>query len=597
MRKIAWLLLLLWGGLSTVGAGAPAAGSKLHVWIVSGSEKYRLDEIPHSDGWLLDRQTGSVRLFSARNETVAFQILLRPDNPLKISNAVFRWENETLPPAKLFLEGYLYAPKSPRSSVTLPPGMYPDPLIPFWDPYGEGKPVALPFTLKPKETRGIWVDLRVPENAVAGDHAGVLQLFDGKNKELEVRVSVHVWNFSLPRARKLHTWIPLYWERLAKAEHLDPNRFFLRRNWDVILRYYQMAHDHGFVTQIANGVDEPDVQWDEKTGRLISIDWRGYDRYFGPILSGQAFRDKTPPDLWKIGGWLWWGLRNGDRPYFGGDYHNHRHLTAAHRRALRTYTQLFAQHFREKGWTTPELFCYLIDEPDFKSFPQLKTLIRELTETIHSASPDVKHMVTISPGLNPDMIGAVDIWATTGGTYWVPAMQARQRNGEEAWFYQDRPPFVGGQCLNQNGLSLRTWPWIARRYNVDGIFLWVGDFWPDDVYTNAKNWNDDYISNGIIFYPGGQLPQIGFPAIRGPVSSIRMKEWRRGMDDYAYFQLAGEKSRPIVKSIIHSALNPREYNPYWRHPLWAHEGDWSHDPRDWEMARRHLAQIILKNKG
>ncbi len=596
MRKILWLGVWLFGVFLIASTALAASGAKLHVWVVSSSEKYRLDEIPRSDGWLLDPQTGSVHLFAARNETVAFQILLRPDTYLKITNAVFRWKSGTLTPVQLFLESYLYAPKSPKASVTLPPGMYPDPLVPFRNPYGAPKPVALPFTLKPKQTRGIWVDVFVPEEALPGDATGTLQLLNGKQVELTLNLSLHVWNFALPRSVRLHAWIPLYWERLAAAENLDPKSMFLPQNWPVVLRYYQMAHQHGFVTQIANGVDQPDVEWNEKTGALLSIDWQAYDRCFGPILTGQAFRDKTPPNLWKIGGWLWWGLREGDRPYFGGDYHTHAHLTAAYRRALRTYTRLFADHFKKKGWTTPELFWYLIDEPDFKSFPQLKSIIRELTEAIHSGNPRVKHLVTISPGLNPDMIGAVDIWATTASTYWVPAMQARQKVGEETWFYQEHPPFVGGRSLAQNGLSLRTWAWIARRYDVDGIFLWVGDFWPQDVYTNAKNWNEDYISNGIIFYPGRQLPQIGFPAIPGPVSSIRMKEWRRGMEDYAYFQLAGTKAVPIVRSIIRSALNPQEYNPYWRHPLWAHEGEWSHNPRDWEMARRRLAQIILQGK-
>ena len=592
MRKFLWaVLILLFSGNLAFGINNVSIG------VVNDSRKIGPREKISSDKWIYNSATNTVDLYGAKNEIISFQIILRAKKRLEIANAFVQWEDNDAFKTDLFYESYLFAPEVPKKEVAEPAGEYPDPLIPFWDPGQKKRPVALPFVLAPKRNQPIWVDIQIPARCQAKVHKGVIRFRTGEGVRIKVNLQVHVWNFTLPAQQHLHAWIPLYWERLAEAEKLNPKTIFLQRNWPVVLRYYKMAHDHGFVTQITNGVDQPDIEWDERTGKILSIDWRAYDRYFGPILSGKAFADGTPPSIWKVGGWLWWGLRDGDKPFFGGDYQKAQHLTPAYKMALRSYTQAIENHFEEKGWTNSELFWYLIDEPDFESYPQLKTLIREITETIHAVTPNIKHMVTISPGLNPDMIGAVDIWAATGGTYWVPAMQARQRHGEEAWFYQDRPPFVGGQCLNQNGLSLRTWPWIARRYGVDGIFLWVGDFWPDDVYKNAVNWNSDNISNGIIFYPGGKLPEIGFPAIRGPVSSFRMKEWRRGMEDYAYFQLAGKEADPIVKKIIHSALNPNEYNPYWRDPLWAHEGDWNHNPKDWEMARRKLAEIILIKKN
>ncbi|GBE27676.1 hypothetical protein BMS3Bbin03_01605 [bacterium BMS3Bbin03] len=570
------------------------SGTSLRYWVVNESRKVHPGEKIKPEEWLFDAGTRTVLLFGAKNETVSFQIILRSKNRTKVANASFSWQKPSPLKGTFFWEGYLFAPEVPKKIVAGPKGEYPDPLVPFWDPYRKGRSVALPFTLTPGRNQPIWVDIKIPAGCPAGIHKGFIRFETDTKETIKIYLRLQVWNFVLPDKINLTAWVPLYWERLARAERLNPKSLFLPQNWPVILRYYQMAHDHDFVTQIANGVDQPKIVWDETTGKMKFIDWKTYDFYFGPILSGVAFSDGNPPALWKVGGWIYWGAREGDRPYFGDDYRTSAVLSPAHRAALRAYAGEIDRHFAEKGWRTPERFMYMIDEPDLKSYPNLASFIHDLGKTIHEGSSRIKHLVTAGPQASPALIGGVDIWATTGGTYWVPEMKKRQALGEKAWFYQDHEPFVGGNCLNQDGLSLRTWPWIAKRYGVNGIFLWVGDFWPKDVYQNALNWNRLYISNGILFYPGHQLPQINFPPIDGPVSSFRMKELRRGMQDYAYFQLAGKKAGVVVKGIIHSALNPEEADPYWKDPRWAKPGNWSHNPKDWEFARRKLAEIILK---
>jgi hypothetical protein len=135
---------------------------------------------------------------------------------------------------------------------------------------------------------------------------------------------------------------------------------------------------------------------------------------------------------------------------------------------------------------------------------------------------------------------------------------------------------------------------------VDGIFLWVGDFWNEDPYREARNWNDELLGNGILFYPGALLPTLGFPRMAGPISSFRMKALRRGQYDYDYFDLlrsrGGDPDR-VVSRVMRHALNEREYQPHWRHPLWGRPGDWSHDPAEWNAARREIAQEIVQRKA
>ena len=64
----------------------------------------------------------------------------------------------------------------------------------------------------------------------------------------------------------------------------------------------------------------------------------------------------------------------------------------------------------------------------------------------------------------------------------------------------------------------------------------------------------------MLFYPGARLSDEGLPNIDGPLSCLRMKAYRRGLQDYEYGWLlkqAGKESvaDEIVKRVIPVALS------------------------------------------
>jgi hypothetical protein len=179
-------------------------------------------------------------------------------------------------------------------------------------------------------------------------------------------------------------------------------------------------------------------------------------------------------------------------------------------------------------------------------------------------------------------------------------MAKRQELGEETWFYQHHEPFVGGNAVNVEGLAMRSWAWIAWRYKVDGVFLWAGNFWNEDPYRDPENWSRNLLGNGIFFYPGALTPTVGVPRVQGPISSFRMKAFRRGLLDYEYFELLrslGGDPDPLVESVVRSALNDEETDRHWQHSRWEQHGDWSHDPADWDAVRREVAAEIIKRRA
>jgi hypothetical protein len=583
---------LLAAGLLFAGYAAPAASDvPVATWVVDDSTKI----LPSLD---LGAPRKKVTLEGAGGETVAFQLVLesRVDRapvevkirPLESGEASIGAER-----FELFLEAFLDCPPVDKKMVTLGPGPYPDPLVPLWEKGPGSRPIAHPLRLKAGTRTVLWIDLSIPRAAAPGVYRGGLSLAPAGEQPVEVEVELSRYGFDLPRRQSLSAWVPLYAARLVRREKVEAV-FPSERGFALVRRYMKMANDHRFVTQLMDY--QPRTRFERSTGALESIDWTDYDRLNGPALDGSLFRDGEPPRLWKVGGFVYWGARPGDPPHFGGTKHD-RKVTSAHRRALSEYAAAIRKHFDEKGFVGPELFFYMIDEPDAKAQPHVGELIRSYGNAIHAAGSGIRHLVTVAPGDFRAARGGVDIWAVWGAGYVPSEMRARQALGERAWFYQKSEPFVGGHLLNSDGLGLRSWPWIAKRYGVDGIFLWVGNFWNENPYRDPVNWNDDQLGNGVLFYPGAMLPSIGYPAIEGPVSSVRMKTLRRGLFDYEYFELlkaSGGDPEPLVSGILRSALNEEGWNPIWKHPRWARHGDWSHDPAEWDGAVRAAALEISR---
>ncbi len=159
-----------------------------------------------------------INLSAARNEDQSFQIVTNgASNGLSNVNVkISDLEGpgrEVIPRTSftLYREKYVYvSSSSPNWGGTNKPkgaGWYPDALIPFTDPE-TGKPLsgatltAVPFNVKAGDNQPIWVDLLVPQDAKPGQYAGAYTVTSDQG-EFTGRISVTVWNFSLPTTPSL----------------------------------------------------------------------------------------------------------------------------------------------------------------------------------------------------------------------------------------------------------------------------------------------------------------------------------------------------------------------------------------------------------
>jgi hypothetical protein len=121
--------------------------------------------------------------------------------------------------------------------------------------------------------------------------------------------------------------------------------------------------------------------------------------------------------------------------------------------------------------------------------------------------------------------------------------------------------------IDQPVISYRIPTWLNRQYDINGLLYWTTSGWYDDKgpwlapamthYSrgNGVNFLARYFNGGgMLFYPG---KDAGFD---GPVTTIRLKNIREGLEDYEYFAiLESMGQKEFVKEMV-DAVCPEWWN-------------------------------------
>jgi hypothetical protein len=548
------------------------------------------------DGYLRENPAWdgrAITLAGARGETVAFQVMVRAgaaaleDVDVEVSD-LLRDGGGVIPSARLSRFREWYVPvtlpsESPAGSTGK--GEYPDALVPAETP-GFGLPLGIPA----RRTQGVWVDCAIPAAAQEGTYRGTVAVRTAAGSLARFDLALTVHPFALPAERHVR-WRMGYsgWETVPEhfgiaegsAEWLRLERDLYRLLWEGH-RVVPTTHYHALPLE-ARG-----------QGDALRIDWSGFDRRFGPYLDGSAFDDGIPVHVFSLPVNLhagWPGRLPDDPARVDAPT-----LTAAARE--------IGRHWDEKGWRVEDAFVYVADEPGPARFDS----IRRACTALRDGDPRIRRSVAFYTEFGRDartvvdaFTGLVTMWDVAGDHADVPALRGRQAAGDRIGTYQGGEPYQGGEALDHDGLALTTWPWIAWRYGLDDLFLYnvtewtyfrlarVKVPWSDgkrEIWENPLNQSWTTNSQGVLVYPGQYV------GIRGVVASIRLKQARRGMQDYEYLWLAAERGHRAQADAIARRLVPRalhEAGPLGRQ---GGRGAWARDPRAWAAARRELAALV-----
>ena len=458
------------------------------------------------------------------------------------------------------------------------------------------------FGIAAGRSQSIWADVYIPKTAAAGLYSGTVTVKEGASVSYSVPVRLTVKRFSLPDVPSSKTMLFMGYSDVARRYTGEsfPSAGTAQETTNKLVRdrHFMMAHRHKIAMIDADqgasawSADRPRDEWLPRLNGSLFTAANGYD---GPGVS-------TSNGVYSIGTYGTWGWSGGTEA------------------TMRTRTDAWENWFAANA-PGAERFLYLIDESsNYAQTEQWASWIKNNP----GAGRNLKSFATLplpDAVANVPSLNIVASWMAVGvSTTWQNAFNALTAiAGNKAYSYNGKRPASGSFATEDDGVALREVPWGQYKKGINRWFFWESAYYNDyqggrgqtnvfqtaqtfgsaptvDASVGQMGWN---VSNGdgVMFYPGTDTV---FPAesygVQGPMASLRLKTWRRGIQDVDYLTLAAAinptRVQQIVQSLVPKALwefgvsDPSD-------PTWVRTDiSWSINPDVWESARAELSAII-----
>ena len=529
-RGITCVLLAFLSALGcdfAIGAAAPT--DSVHVWPVDPLIKVFFDAAPGEPG------VASAEV--ARGEHASIQIAVRSEAPiagLKLEVPVLRRADgagELTSRAPRFV-GYVPVDRPTQTpskdQLRRPPADYPDPLL-------ENEAIDLAAD----RVQPIWLTVPIPTNAAPGTYTAVATV-TSTAADGEVRIpqelSIVVRDALAGPAR---LWVTEWFSPHARHMQISPERES-EEFYALLRRYARNMADHRHNVALVSPINL--ARFGAGKDGVLEIDFARFDRWVEVFVSEGV--------IGRIEGGHIGGREAGWESEFVVTVHSVRDNKVIMSRvdpgtaeADEFYAQFFpalVAHLKANGWLGIYM-QHLADEPitqNIASYRAMAALARKY-------APELR---IIEACHTKDLTGSIDIW--------VPQLnflhndfahyQARQKAGEEVWFYTCVFPQgeYANRFLEQPLIKTRLLHWINFRYGATGYLHWGYNQWTTDspfTHTTRPHGGPPYL-------PAGD-PWIVYPGRDGPLDSIRFEAMRDGIADYALLEALAQKDPAAARNL------------------------------------------------
>jgi hypothetical protein len=394
---------------------------------------------------------------------------------------------------------------------------------------------------------GVWITVRVPDDAAAGEHATTVTLAPTGGSPIEIPLTLYVFDFSLPPEINFATQlnvdvsslIPdggsvddaknlLYGLRFTPKSVTWPSGFGWSISWD----------NQSSTAPCEILWDEPDEPDEYSIGWLarryiLGEGWNGVG--FPNAMLFQFVDNSTPrPDSLC-------GIARGD--HYGTDEFN---------AEWSQWLGALEVYLADAGMLD-KAYYYVQNEPQNEEDERLANHLCRLTK---AAAPGLRIAISEEPkpeiAEHPDGPCGYDIWIAHVQAYAEDYAKQRQLMGETVWFYsldQDPDPFFNPTRVDVQGMHQRVIPWAAWIHRIRG---WA-------------------------YYDGGRF-------FDGPRPTVRAALFREGHEDYEYLWLANERQQPVVDVEEPVDATVRSIASSMK--------SWNHDPDQLMVLRHELGRFL-----
>jgi hypothetical protein len=573
-----------------------ASGSVRSIWAINDGEKIERDDVNNANKGSNSTWDGHrIKIFGARNEVIAFQIIVEADKEgigkLSVALPELRQSNGAADitygepqldptrysgrPIQIFSVNYMdvetpshaewvYQPGSPAAPKD-PTGWKPVQLIPENARSGRG---GFPLNVPGGLNQAVWVEIYTARTLPAGVYQGTLTVTADGQKHA-IPIELELFDFTLPDQNTMQAMV--YYEslqpKLYQGRELDAeyHRFAHRQRIELVYAYDEAtaeaarARFDGTDFSRARGYEGPG----EKVGNQIIP-----RTFYGP---GKTFDDRA--SAWRVtDSWM---------------------------------------IFLRANFPNATTFLYLPDEPSRSQY----AYIHQLADNIHSNPGPGNALPTfVTKHYVKELDGAIDIWDTGPLGYDINQANEERARGRRYWIYNGGRPAAGAIVIDAPATDARATIWACFKHGISNYYYWHGVHWQhnrqkvgerkQNVWINPITFDnrgqpnkplDDqgYINgDGVLMYPGeDKLHPEQDRGIAGPISTIQLANLRRGLQDHQYLTLARQlKLNSLVNEVLQSVV-PRVFSDSGPAVGFSEAGN------DYERARYKLAQAIAKQSA
>ncbi|KPL12270.1 MAG: hypothetical protein AMS26_18335 [Bacteroides sp. SM23_62] len=573
-------------------------GQSPGIWAATDGVKVDKSDLVHpfksgNSAWDGD----TVRIFGATNEIVAFQVIVETGTkPLTLNWAGLKelvhlkspeYRITYVPPdtdptlyagrpIQVFNVNYMEVKEATNASwihlsslpsaIDNPLGWKPVQLVPENALSGRG---GYPLLINPLHNQSIWFDIYIKKDLIPGIYLGNV-LIETSEGDYSIPVRLEIFDFSLPDENSLNA--------MFYFENGNPI-LYMGSSFDNDPGFHRFAHLHRVEFVDAYNTSSASDNMDRFSGKAFTPE-KGYE---GP---GENTGNKIIP-----------------RTFYGTP---NEWLNQATARNLSDEWMEFINENIPDAIT----FLYMPDEPGPSEFP----FIKGVADNIHSnPGPGKDLKILVTHGYTSELEGYIDIWATTPGQLDKERIKIEKSKGNQMWFYNGGRPYVGAIINDAPATDTRMIAWAAFKENIGTYFYWHVCHWnhnwqfgpgPDSPLRKQNVWQntitferrpqyDDWANgDGVLIYPGRELihPEED-RGINGPVSSVRMANFRRGMQDHLYLTMAKRRGQyelinEALDNIVPGVFMEVNYND---------EIYYAQDPDVYDYYRYKLGAAISEN--
>ena len=564
------------------------------VWAVGDGDKVERDEKNHPASARNAVWDGRVvRLFAARNEIIAFQVIVEADGDgigqlsVRLPELVSASDRITYQPPgadptnsvgrpiQIFTTNYMLVSDVSNASWVFergspaapsdPTGWKPVQLVPENARRGRG---GMPVSIKKNENQAVWIEIYVETARAAGTYRGTISVQTDHTRR-SLPVELQVFDFALPDENSMHAML-YYTSEQAELYH--------GRNMDA--EYNRLAHRHR--VELVHAYDEKRVQ--ETWGRFSGSDFTKTSGYDGP---GAGVGNLIVP-----------------RTFYGpgSDFDD--------RASAWSVSDSWMTFLREK-LPAAITFLYMPDEPDPDQYPRIVAL----ADNVHSnPGPGRALPIFVTSRYVEALDASVDIWDSGPKGFLLDRVASERARGRQFWFYNGGRPAAGAITIDAPATDARATIWAAFKHDVRVYFYWHSVHWRHNTQKqgerNQNVWAESITfdnrkqpqrspddqgfinGDGVLIYPGqDRLHPDQDRGIVGPVATVQLANFRRGLQDHQYLTLAAKLGlKPVVDEVL-AAIVPRVFSDATERVSFPETGD------PYEAARLKLARAIEAARG